>query len=149
MGTAVTVGRMALLFAPRWLVFIRTDGLSVLSASARTPGAYLRRRPSGGIAMVFGQAAVCGTIVPKAGRLEAQARAEGARRARKAARAEGMGRRADRADARAERRAAREARRIMMAGRQAAMAAFACDSPTWCDGTTNDCHHCPYGREEV
>ena len=135
-----------LLFVPPWLTLIQPR--NPVDRCAQDP-VYPPSKLT--VRMVTSDmgSSVSGTIDP----LAHETRVVGARRARKerareehyAAVASWL---ADRMDTRAERRAAKEERRIMMARRQEAMAAFACDSPTWCDGTANDCHHCPYGREE-
>lgn len=138
-----------MLFVPNWLdniqplnPVIREAGDPVYPASRMTTKVISSsQRPTAG-----------GTIIPREERrrqqLATQAKREGARRARKerkqAKQAENSQRaRMDRMDRRAERRAAKEERRIMMERRQAAIAAFACGSPVWCD-----CHHCSY-KEDI
>jgi hypothetical protein len=116
-----------LLFVPRWLGRVNAFAASVLTARVVASGAYNRETPDGRVRLVFGQGSASGTIVPKADQLAAQARVEGALRARKEARTEEQyaGRNwAAHMDRRAERRAAKEARRIMNERRAACVAAF-------------------------
>ncbi len=128
LGVTVTVGIMALLFKPRWL-----DRIQPRNPVERYAGDPVYP-PSRITAIVIdsrdGRTAASGTIavpMPREEQLAYQARVVGARRARKAVRAEEQRSRwwADVMDTRAERRAAREARRIMMDNRRRIRAAFA------------------------
>jgi len=138
--------------------------------SAITP-ASLEAKVTGRQDWVSGQAMCSGTILDGAELARtAQARraARKARRTTEMMRGVGWRRRADaRVDHRVDRIAqAMEAKAVTkMEARQAAreeseeleareerradaFAAFACDSPTWCDGIDNDCWQCPYGKKE-
>lgn len=121
MGVTVTVGLMVLLFKPKWL-----DDIQPQNPANRFAGdpVYPPSRLTAKVVASDRWSAAHGTIVPRDEQLAHQAKVEGARRARKEARAREVAGRADRMDAKAERRAAKDARRIMMARRQQIIAAF-------------------------